>query len=124
MAATTIRGHSARGTVKLWREASATNASRQAPIIPVVPRSVSGGRKPIRYLVTGQLNPQPIEVMARKASPAGAMRALAPGWISDVMGGWVARAAILTPVVESAPTLTPFGGSSHGLESMAGVSFP
>jgi hypothetical protein len=36
---------------------------------------MSGGSSPIRYFVTGQLKPQPTEVMARNIRPAGVMRA-------------------------------------------------
>ena len=43
--------------------------------MPVEPRKVSGGSSLKRYFVTGQLNPQPTEVMARNISPAGAIRA-------------------------------------------------
>jgi len=46
---------------------------------------VSGGNSPSRYLMTGQLKPQPIEVMARNTRPAGAMRARAVGGFA-VMG--------------------------------------
>ena len=41
--------------------------------MPVVPRMVSGGSSRNRYLVTGQLKPQPTEVMARNMRPAGVM---------------------------------------------------
>ena len=40
----------------------------------VTPRRVSGGSSEIRNFVTGQLKPQPIEVMARNIRPAGAIR--------------------------------------------------
>jgi hypothetical protein len=46
---------------------------------------VKGGNSPIRYFVTGQLNPQPIEVMARNISPAGVMRARASGRLESRM---------------------------------------
>ena len=52
------------------------------PIMPVLPRSVSGGSSLKRYLVTGQLKPQPTEVMARNIRPAGAIRASAVGFAS------------------------------------------
>ena len=39
---------------------------------PVPPRNVSGGSSDNRYLFAGQFRPQPTEVMARKAMPAGA----------------------------------------------------
>ena len=50
--------------------------------MPVVPRKVSGGSSLSRYFVTGQLKPQPTEVMARNMSPAGAIRAGAVGFDS------------------------------------------
>ena len=50
--------------------------------MPVMPRRVSGGSSLKRYFVTGQLKPQPTEVMARNISPAGAIRAGAVGFDS------------------------------------------
>ena len=64
---------------------------------------VSGGNSLSRYFVTGQLNPQPTEVMARNIRPAGAIRARAaigfdsvmelgnPGWNSAVTLPLLAR---------------------------------
>jgi hypothetical protein len=72
-AASTSLGQSSRGTRRLWPLTIASSASRLAPITPVKPRMVSGGTSLRRYLVTGQLKPQPIEVMARNMRPAGVM---------------------------------------------------
>ena len=77
IAASTSRGHSARGTCRLWPEHSASAASRPAPITPV--RAAHGQRRQFaqQVFVTGQLNPQPTEVMARNIRPAGVMAARA-----------------------------------------------
>src|SRR6202000_3047785 len=86
-AASISRGHSAGATFRLWPRASASSANSEAPITPVTPRKVNGGSLPIWYLVTGQLDPQPIEVIARNIRPAGAMRDFAPIWVETVMTG-------------------------------------
>ena len=72
--------------------------------MPVVPRKVSGGSSLRRYFVTGQLKPQPTEVMARNMSPAGAIRAGAAGFdsVMEPGKGWNQRA----PWRESAPATT------------------
>src|SRR5258708_18311088 len=62
-------------------------ASSAAPTMPVTPRMVSTGNSPTRYLVTGQLKPQPTEVMARNIRPAGARRAGAVDGGGLVIGG-------------------------------------
>jgi hypothetical protein len=72
-AASTSLGHCSRGTRRLWRLRIANSASRPAPTTPVVPRRMSGGSSLRRYLVTGQLKPQPTEVMAKNMRPAGVM---------------------------------------------------
>jgi hypothetical protein len=78
----------------------------------VVPRKVSGGSSLRRYFVTGQLNPQPTEVMARNIRPAGAIRAGAVGFDSVMepgkAKGWGGKA------MESARTLPPIHGCDHG----------
>src|SRR6185369_2692502 len=81
------RGHKCRSTFRLWERASASTASSAAPITPVEPRKVSGGSSLRRYFVTGQLNPQPTEVMARNIRPAGAIRAGAEGFDSVMEPG-------------------------------------
>src|SRR6185369_320235 len=86
-AETVSRGHKCRSTFRLWERASASTASSAAPITPVEPRSVSGGTSLNRYFVTGQLNPQPTEVMARNIRPAGAIRAGAVGFDSVMEPG-------------------------------------
>ena len=77
MAASTSRGHNSRGTRRLWPLSTASPANSAAPTTPVAPRRIKGGSSPSRNLVTGQLNPQPTEVMARNMRPAGVMRARA-----------------------------------------------
>jgi hypothetical protein len=47
---------------------------------------VSGGSSLSRYFVTGQLNPQPTEVMARNINPAGVIAARAGVGFESVMG--------------------------------------
>ena len=80
IAASTSRGHSARGTCRLWPENIAIAASSKAPITPAPPRMVSGGSSLSRYFVTGQLNPQPTEVMARNINPAGVIARTRRRW--------------------------------------------
>jgi hypothetical protein len=86
-AASINRGHKCRSTFRLWARASASMAKSVAPITPVVPRKVSGGSSLNRYFVTGQLNPQPTEVMARNIRPAGQIRAGAVGFDSVMEPG-------------------------------------
>src|SRR5207302_7615235 len=77
-------------TFRLWERASASTASSAAPITPVEPRNVSGGSSLRRYFVTGQLKPQPTEVMARNIRPAGAIRAPALDFdsVMETGEGW------------------------------------
>ena len=67
--------------------------------MPVVPRKVSGGSSLRRYFVTGQLKPQPTEVMARNIRPAGAIRAVGVGFDSVMEPGKGMESALTLPLI-------------------------
>ena len=63
--------HTARGTVRFCRRASANNASVPAPTMPHRPREDSGGHSVSRCFMIGKLKPHPTDAMTRRASPSG-----------------------------------------------------